>query len=50
MAQESVQAQVKSQRLRSFGFWTAFIVAFCLLHLGGLYILPFLCFPHCGAS
>ncbi|KAG0555446.1 hypothetical protein M758_12G173000 [Ceratodon purpureus] len=34
MAQESVQAQVKQQRLRNFGFWMAFIVVFSLLHLG----------------
>jgi hypothetical protein len=35
MAQSSVQAQVKAQRLRNSGFWAVFIVGFCLLHLGG---------------
>jgi hypothetical protein len=34
MAQASVQTQAKPQRFRSFGFWSAFIIAFCLLHLG----------------
>lgn len=50
MAQESVQAQVKQQRLRNFGFWMAFIVVFSLLHLGGLHLFPSFYFSHCGAD
>jgi len=34
MAQSVVQNQAQAQWLRNFGFWTAFIILFCLLHLG----------------
>lgn len=40
MTQSEVQKQAKPQRLRNFGLWTGFIIVFCLLHLGGVYLLP----------
>lgn len=34
MAQSVVQKQAQAQWLRNFGFWTGFVILFCLLHLG----------------